>query len=364
MGTERSRPARGSDHEHVGRISTQTTIVLLIVIAVILHEIQWILLPFVVSGLLAYVSTPLIEGLSRRTGMPRWAFALATFTILVAAGASLGLLAFQSLSSEIEDVVGDFQGGLEGLLRGFLGSKKIDVLGQSMDATQLAGRITAQVHGWIDQSGGILLFGGAAIGALFVLSLSLVLLFYFLLDGPRIARGLLWLVPPNQRPLIRHIWGRLDPVLRRYFVGIIIVVSYATTAAYIGLGVVLGIPHAVFLALLTGFLEMIPVIGPAASAVIAGLIAVHHADGIQSIIAYAIYATALRLSIDQIFGPLALGTAARLHPTLIIFCFLSGAVLFGITGLILAVPVALIVKTTLAILYDEPTDEGTGTSRK
>jgi hypothetical protein len=37
-----------------------------------------------------------------------------------------------------------------------------------------------------------------------------------------------------------------------------------------------------------------------------------------------------------------------------IFCFLSGAFLFGVVGVIMAVPVALIVKINLALLYDEP----------
>ena len=85
--------------------------------------------------------------------------------------------------------------------------------------------------------------------------------------------------------------------------------------------------------------------------------AIHSAAGIGAIIAYALYATALRVSIDQLFGPLALGTAARLHPVLVIFCFLSGALLFGVVGVIMAVPVALIVKIVLALLYDEPTKE-------
>jgi predicted PurR-regulated permease PerM len=123
------------------------------------------------------------------------------------------------------------------------------------------------------------------------------------------------------------------------------------------LGLVLGLPHAVLLALLTGVLEMIPVVGPGASAVIAGLVAIHYAAGIGAIVAYAIYATALRISIDQLFGPLALGAAARLHPVLVIFCFLSGAFLFGVVGVIMAVPVALVVKVTLALLYDELTTE-------
>jgi predicted PurR-regulated permease PerM len=106
--------------------------------------------------------------------------------------------------------------------------------------------------------------------------------------------------------------------------------------------------------LITGILEMIPMVGPGASALIAGLVAIHYAAGIGAIIAYAIYATALRISIDQFFGPVALGAAARLHPVLVIFCFLSGGLLFGVVGVILAGPMALVVKTTLTVLYDEP----------
>jgi predicted PurR-regulated permease PerM len=62
----------------------------------------------------------------------------------------------------------------------------------------------------------------------------------------------------------------------------------------------------------------------------------------------------LRLSIDQLLGPIVLGKASRVHPVGVIFCFLAGGMLFGIVGIILAVPVALVVRTTLAILYDEP----------
>jgi predicted PurR-regulated permease PerM len=99
---------------------------------------------------------------------------------------------------------------------------------------------------------------------------------------------------------------------------------------------------------------MIPVMGPGAAAVMAGLVAVRYATGIWPITGYAIYAAALRLSIDQLLGPLALGTAGRLHPVTIIFCFIAGGVLFGIVGVIMAVPIALGVKTCLAVLYDDP----------
>jgi predicted PurR-regulated permease PerM len=131
----------------------------------------------------------------------------------------------------------------------------------------------------------------------------------------------------------------------------IAVVSYATAAAYVGLSFFLGIHHAILLALLTGCLEIVPVIGPTSAAIIAGLVSLHTATGIMSIVDYALYATALRLSIDQLVGPLVLGTAAHVHPVLIIFCFLAGGIVFGLPGVILAVPVALLIKSTLATLY-------------
>jgi len=62
----------------------------------------------------------------------------------------------------------------------------------------------------------------------------------------------------------------------------------------------------------------------------------------------------LRLSIDNLVGPLVLGQAARLHPVVIIGAFVFGAMLFGVLGLLLAVPAAMCVKIALEHYYAEP----------
>jgi predicted PurR-regulated permease PerM len=350
----RQKQDRSSDHEHVDRISTATTIFILLVVAVVLHAIQLIILPFVISGLLAYLCTPVIEWLKAQTRLPRVFFASIAFLLLLAIVALIGLWAVPPAAREFARLATGLQGTVEGIIRNAIGDRTISWFGEPMNAAQTAQAVVAALHDLIAQPGAMATLGGAAFAGFFGLSLTVVLLFYFLLSGPQIFRGILRLVPPKQRPLIEHITVQVDPVLKRYFIGVIAVVIYAAAAAYIGLGLVLGIRHAVLLALLTGVLEMIPMIGPGMSAVIAGLIAIRYAEGIGPIIAYAIYATALRLSIDQLVGPLALGTAARISPVLIIFCFLAGGTLFGIAGVILAVPVALVTKTTLSILYDEP----------
>jgi predicted PurR-regulated permease PerM len=344
----------GADHEHVERMSTWMAILLVILAALLVNQLQWVLLPFVISGLIAYVCTPAIDRLAKRTRLPRGLYAVATFLVLVLLASLFGWLGLPSMINGIKGIVTDLQGIVTAATRSMMGDAKVTLLGEPMNAEQLASAVVTGVRDWLGNAGRLTALGAASFATMFGMILTIVLLFYSLFSGPAIARGLLTLVPPGQRPLVRHVATQVDPVLRRYFIGVIIVVAYATTAAYIGLGLVLGIPHAVFLALLTGVLEMIPVIGPISAAVIAGLVAVRYATGIGPIIAYAIYATVLRLSIDQLFGPLVLGSAARVHPVAVIFCFLAGGALFGIVGIILAMPAALVVRTSLAILYDEP----------
>lgn len=348
------RHAAGNDHEHVDRISTPTTIFVLVVVAVLLHAIQWVLLPFVISGLVAYICTPLVELLSARLRAPRLLVAIAVFVAVLIVAAFIGYLAVPPLIRELTRLVTDFRPTVSALAQAFLAGRTAVFFGQSMNAEQLTQAVLSGVNSWFADAGRWALMGSFAFAGLFGAFLTIVLFFYFLVSGPAITRGLLWLVPPKQRPLIVRIWTRLDPALRRYFIGVVVVVAYAMVASYVGLGLFLGIHHAVVLAIMTGLLEMIPIVGPGAAALIAGLVATRYATGLGSIIAYAIYAIALRLSIDQLLGPLALGTAMRLHPVLIIFCFLAGALLFGVTGVIMAAPVALMTKVTLATLYDEP----------
>ena len=149
------------------------------------------------------------------------------------------------------------------------------------------------------------------------------------MSGREIVKSLVRLAPPRERPLIWQILRQIDPILRRYFVGIAIIATYAGVAAYIGLGLILGVHHAVLLAIATGLLEMLPVAGPLLAAVLAGIVALQRATSLWYVFDYVIYATVLRLSIDQIFGPLILGRAASLSPVTIIFCFLSGGIFTG-----------------------------------
>jgi predicted PurR-regulated permease PerM len=335
-------------------MSSHAAILLVVLAALLINQLQWVLLPFVIAGLVAYICAPAIEWFAERTRLPRALFAVAAFLALLVFASLLAMLGMPSLIGGLRNIVTDLQGIVTDVVRGAIGSAQVTLMGEAMNAEAIAQAVMANARSWVADAGRIAALGTATFATMIGAILTLVLLFYLLLSGPAIARGLLALVPPGQRPLVHDVALQSDPLVRRYFVGVVVIVVYSSTAAYFGLGFVLGVPHAALLALMTGLFETIPFVGPIAAAVIAGLVALRYANGIGPIIAYAIYATTLRLSIDQLLGPVVLGAAARLHPVVVIFCIVAGGALFGVVGVILAVPVALVLRTTLAILYDEP----------
>jgi len=323
-------------------------------VLVFLYLIRDILFPFVFAGIVAYVCTPLIDWLAARTRAPRWLFAVLVLIALMAVAALIAWLGLPPLIRQLTQAGGNLERSLEGMLRQFMGTTTVNLLGTPINAHDLAVRLVAGLQNLLSDSTRVFAIVAYGLAGMFGFILCWVLLGYLLIAGERTGDALFWLVPPKQRPFAHRVWNDLHNVLWRYFVGVALVVLYASTAAYIGLGLILGIRHAVFLALISGLLEVIPVVGPFASATIAGLVAVQQATSAWNILEYIIYAIALRVSIDEFFGPIVLGKAAYLPPSLVIFCFLAGGILFGVVGVVLAIPFALTVRATLAELYRDP----------
>jgi predicted PurR-regulated permease PerM len=143
-------------------------------------------------------------------------------------------------------------------------------------------------------------------------------------------------------------------MLRRYLIGLFVIFVFAALTTWAFIGFVLHLSYPLLLGIITGALELVPVIGPAASAGLIGLLSLEQ-HGIWSLVAFTIYVTAFRLAIDRLLGPVVLGTAVALHPVVIMFAMLAGGLVLGVIGVILAVPVAASVKIVLEHYYSHPT---------
>jgi predicted PurR-regulated permease PerM len=354
--SNRTGRGRGAERKNAApsRLTTGLTLAVLAGLLLFLYLIREILFPFVFAGIVAYVCTPLVDWLALRTRAPRWVFALLVLITLMALAALIGWLGVPPLLQQVMGAGSNLQDSLEGMLRQFMGDTSINLLGNPINAHGLAAQLILGLHSLMSDSSRVFSLLAYGFAGMFGFILCWVLLGYLLFAGSRTGDALFWLVPPGYRQFAHRVWVDLHDVLWRYFVGVGVVVLYASTAAYIGLGLILHIHHAAFLALISGLLEAIPVVGPFASATIAGLVAVQQATSAWNIVEYILYAIALRVSIDEFFGPIVLGKAAYLPPALVIFCFLAGGILFGIVGVVLAVPFALAVRAVLAEAYRDP----------
>jgi predicted PurR-regulated permease PerM len=324
----------------------------LAVLAVVLYAVRYALLPFVFAVAIAFVTDPLIRNAQTRLGTVRWPIAALLYIVIVLLLFTAGYLVVSTAADDVARIVADAPETIRKLITQAFGPAGVSLFGQRYTPNQLADGLFQAVQKLVgvDVAAHLAGFGLSAIFAVF---LTLVLTPYFMISGPGLAAGAIWLIPPERRQSVQVLLPRIVPVLRRYLIGVFLVVVYTSLVAWIGFGLVFRLPHAILLATTVGVLELIPVVGPLASATIVGLVAIQQGElwGAVFLMAFAI---GLRVSIDNLVGPVVLGTAARVHPVVVIIAFVLGAMLFGVVGVLLAVPVVVCIRIALEHYYSEP----------
>lgn len=326
-----------------------------LILLLLTYELRYTLIPFVFAAVIGFVLDPVIAWSAARLRGHRWPMAL-LLTIAIVGGIGyggywVGNQAFKDLTNALQKAPQVIQSAIKEIS----GPNGVSLFGAHYTPEQLTHTVIQGVTNMLSsaQIGFVVQLGAGAIAAVI---LTFVLIPYFLVSGPRIAAGTLWLVPPERRNSIEAVLPDLVPMLRRYVVGLICVVIYTAIVAYIGFGLLFALPGAALISVVVGCLEMIPVVGPVTSLVLVGLASLQ-GSGVSAIYPL-IWAIGLRLSIDNAVGPLALGKAVTVHPIVIIFAFVIGAMLFGIIGLLLAVPTCACILIILQYYYAEPIAEG------
>ena len=294
--------------------------------------------------------------MQRRLRSPRWPVAVALYVVIVAVLGAAAYWIGTTASADLMNVMANAPEILRHFREQMIGDKGIMLFGQTYTPDSLVQALAGALRGIVGLNA-VGRAAGFAVSVIFGTFLTLVLMPYFMISAPRLAAGSIWLLPPERRRSVEDLLPKIIPLLRRYLVGLCVVVLYTATVAWIGFGPIFHLPHAVLLAIAVGVLELIPVIGPFASASIVGLTAVQQGSIWAAAILFG-FAIALRLSIDNLVGPLVLGEAARVHPVVVIISFVCGAILFGVVGLLIAVPIAVCIKTTLGHYYAEPIARG------
>ena len=189
----------------------------------------------------------------------------------------------------------------------------------------------------------------------------LIGLFFFLRDFPRLLSWIRRIIPVASRHELLPLGTQVSLLLGRYVRGQLVLVMIMWTATTIGL-TLFGVPFSLLLGIMTGVLEVIPIIGPITAGAIACLVALGNPNPfgwsqLLYVAAIAVMYTVLRHAEDYFVIPLVIGRIVRLHPAIVIFALLSGGAVFGLLGVILAVPVAATLRLVLIYVSAKLRDE-------
>src|SRR5919106_758734 len=185
----------------------------------------------------------------------------------------------------------------------------------------------------------------------------LITAMYIAIRPQPLVDGLLSVVPPTRREHARQIMGRLRASWVGWMEGVIADMLISGTLLFIGLTII-GLDFAIFFAVLTALLVVIPYFGAIVGAAPPTLFALTDSPE-QAILVLVIY-----VAVQQIEGnvliPLIMSNRVKLHPALIAIGVLVVAQLFGFIGLFVAVPIISMTIILAEELWVKPTEERHG----
>jgi predicted PurR-regulated permease PerM len=164
-----------------------------------------------------------------------------------------------------------------------------------------------------------------------------VLGFYLLLDGPRLRHQLLRLAPPQRRGWLFVVDAAFRKVVGGYLRGQLLVALLIGVSAGVGCWL-LGAPFPVVIGVLSGLLELVPMLGPILATVVA--VAITLPQGFPQVLWVLLLFIGIHQVEINILAPRIAGHAVGLHPAAALVALLVGFEVGGVLGALVAVPLA------------------------
>jgi predicted PurR-regulated permease PerM len=354
-----------------------TVAIIVFLFILLLTSVTHILTPFIAAIITAYLFNPLITFMNRKTNVSRAVWIIVLYVLV-------GVLIYGLVRFLGPIIVGQFRDLRDRLLPNISVELRKWSSYQSFDFGPFVVDINAIQQPIVDFLRNIslslpekvphLVFSAFESMILFVTYLMVA--FYLLLQAEQIIAKGYELVPAPYRGEIRWLGQRIDRILGGYIRGTLMLIPIMSILTYIAL-TILGVRYALVIAIVSGFLEVIPVIGPWSAASIGMTVALFQATApfgwpnwVLAIVVGLTYFV-LRMFEDNFIIPQVVGHAVHLHPVLVLFAVLAGGALGGAFGLLVGIPTAAIVQLLLRYLYrklvdlpDLPSDDDSHTGKR
>lgn len=299
-----------------------------------LWEIRAVLELILIAGFLALALNPLVTALQTRIGGHR---AVASIIVMLAVlvFASVFLAAVLTpLYTEFRNLADRAPVLLEEVRRSFLFGeldRRLNLIDRiSSAASDNADRLPATAGSLVGYAGVFLAGIGKTITVFFMT-------LFLLLEIPGMVRSTTELLRPAQASRSLEVFTDVNATIARWTGGVLLIASIAGTV--IGVSAwILGVPFALGLALLVGFLGVIPLIGATLGSAVAVLVALTQSvtTGVIMLVIAVIY----QLVENHVIQPIVMRRTVSVSPFIILVSVLAGAALLGVVGALLAIPIA------------------------
>jgi predicted PurR-regulated permease PerM len=333
------------------RLGAPTPRVALVVIAAvalvaILYAGREVLAPFVLGIFLVFLLDPPVEWLARHRIGRGWAVllvylaVLAIVVILIAITAAPLIAQVRKLIDELPMLAETLRSQLLTLLER-LGVPQ-DILASIRDALDHLGTTIGGIDPAVILPFVTSIF--SIIGSIVAFLIVPVWVFYVVRDRPSVTAGLEAGIPELWRGDVRAVTAITTDVLGRWVRGQLVLgsaVGLATLAGLVLLGVFIDpifLRFSIILAVIAGFFELLPIIGPIISAIPAVILGAT-VSPVALVAVFLLYLGVQQLE-NTFLVPKIQGDAVELHPAAILFVIVLGGAVYGLLGAILAVPIA------------------------
>lgn len=335
-------------------IRLRTLFILLVALIVLwfLYAEREILTPFVLAAIFSFLLNPLVDFLSDKLKIPRTLSVIFIYIILITAVVSGGYALGKRVIEESSQ--------LDEFINGLVSTayKEVNALPEWVKPTALDTLSSLDKSKLFVVTPSLISLFPQALSRIISFVIFLFSAFFFLKEGRNIVDRLLNQIPNPYKIEVEILLNKINAVLGGYLRGQIFMILLMSSVFYVILSA-FNVKFALVIAIFSGIAEIVPFIGPIVATTVAGFTAyTSGATGFgfnvfQTALAVVVSYTVVRQIQDYFVIPYVMGKITKLHPLIILFAVLAGGHIMGLLGLILAVPLAAIVKILLDFSSDK-----------
>ncbi len=323
-------------------------------------SVRGALLPFIVGAVFVYLLAPAVDVVERSLpfrgrlpGLARTLAILLTYIVtlgVLAAIASLFVPALIQQTNEFIRSTPQYWSTLNRLVNDWLAQYEANV--PASIRTQIEGALSNLWSTALTafQRAMRLTFGavGAAIGFLSAVILVPFWMYYVLKDSRRAAEWFYSLWPETWRSDVRAIVRIVDRTLAAYIRGQLLlglIIGVATGVAMWAIG----LTQPIVLGLIAGILELVPILGPILTFIVIGLVAL--ATDPSKLVWVGLAFIVIQQLENNLLVPRVHGYVVEMNPAVVMVLVVTGGALWGIPGMVIAVPMAAVGRDVFRYLY-------------